>query len=188
MKSTVGPTVLALCVAGLISGCSKPAPATSQAQASAGGNFKSPDQCTAGRRVTNDMGQTGTVVRVSQGDLCIVHLDQGGGDSDGNQASLFWMLRPAGTAAGTTDKLVPGVYECFTGNPNVYADMDVTITGPGSYRSANEDGAFHMGQADQIIFDSGPLKGYTSKLLDGPSIGLNSNGDSFFGTHCDLKR
>jgi hypothetical protein len=157
------------------------------AQAAAGGNFKSPSQCTPGRRVTNNMGQTGSVVRVSQGSLCIVHLDHGG-DSDGNQASLFWMLRQAGTSPETTDKLVRGTYECFTGNPVHYADMDVLITGPGSYRSANQNGAFHMGPANQIIYDSGALRGYKSKLLAGPSIGLNSNGDSFFGTHCDLKK
>ena len=167
-----------------------PPPASAQAplpQASTGGNFKSVGECTPGRRVTNNMGETGTVLRVTQGTMCMVHLDQGG-DSDGNKSSMFWMLRPAGTSRETSDRLTPGAYECFAGLPNVYADMDITITGPGSYRSANENGTFHMGPSNQIVYDSGALKGYTSKLLAGPSIGLNQDGGTFFGTHCDLKR
>ena len=167
-----------------------PAPkANMQADAgsSAGGVFKAPSECVPGKRVTNNMGETGTVVRVTEGTMCIVHLDHGG-DSAGNKSSLFWMLRPAGTSAETSDRLVAGTDQCFAGLPNVYADMDVTITGSGRYRSANESGTFHMGPANAIIYDNGPLKGYTSKLLAGPSIGLNQDGGTFFGTHCDLKR
>ena len=66
--------------------------------------------------------------------------------------------------------------------------MDVTITGGSSYRSAGQNGTFRVEASRKIDFLSGPLNGYTSKLLAGPSIGLNTDGGSFFGTHCDLKR
>lgn len=153
------------------------------AQASGpGGTFKGPGQCATGTRVTDKQGKSGTVVGIDRYmSLCQVRLD------DGSQNYyLFWMLHSAGTSAETNDKLVPGTYKCYaSGN---YAFMDVSVTGPGSYSSAGSSGRFRVMPSRDIVFDSGPLTKYRAHLLDGPSIGLNSNGDSFYGTTCDLQK
>ena len=151
-------------------------------QAGPGGTFKSPDQCEPGTRVTNKDNKSGTVIALKQNmNLCQVRLD------DGTEIySLFWMLHYAGTSAETNDKLVPGVYKCYAGGG--YTFMDVSITGPGTYSSAGEAGRYHVTPARDIVFESGSLRKYRAHLLDGPSIGLNSNGDSFYGTTCDLDK
>lgn len=147
-------------------------------------NFKSPKECVPGKRVVNNMGDKGKILRHGSNEtLCLVLLDTGK-----EQTSLFWMLRAEGASAETSDKLVTGIYQCYPGNPNQYTFMDLQITGATSYKWAGHTGTFHMGAANKIIFDSGPLKTATSKLLAGPSIGLNQDGGSFFGTHCDLKK
>jgi len=106
---------------------------------------------------------------------------------DGTEAYyLFWMLHYAGTSAETNDKLVPGVYKCYAGGN--YTFMDLVVTGPNTYTSAGESGRYHVMPTRDIVFESGSLAKYRAHLLDGPSIGLNSNGDSFYGTTCDLDK
>jgi hypothetical protein len=39
----------------------------------------------------------------------------------------------------------------------------------------------------QIAFQSGSLQPYHGKLFPGGRIGLNTNGDSFYATSCELK-
>jgi len=147
-----------------------------------GGVFKSPDQCKVGTRVTDKDNKTGTITGIDgYMSLCQVKLDNGT-----QNYYLFWMLRTAGTSAETNDNLVPGTYECYaSGN---YTFMDISITGPNSYSSAGAAGRFHVTPARDIVFENGPLSKYHAHLKDGPSIGLNSNGDSFYGTTCDLKK
>ncbi len=146
-------------------------------------NFKSVKECVPGKRVTNNMGDKGKILRVSEGTLCIVLLDSGK-----EKASIFWMLRDEGASAETNDKLVAGKYACYAGNPNQYTFMDLKILSANSYEWAGQRGRFHVEASRKIVYETGPLAGYTSKLLAGPSVGLNTDGGTFFGTHCDLQK
>ena len=147
-----------------------------------GGVFKSADQCKVGTRVMDKENKSGTIVGIDRYmSLCQVKLDGGT-----ENYYLFWMLRTAGTSAETNDKLVPGTYQCYaSGN---YTFMDVSITGTNSYSSAGASGRFHVTPSRDIIFENGPLSKDRAHLLEGPSIGLNTNGGTFYGTTCDLKK
>jgi hypothetical protein len=141
--------------------------------------FKSPAECTRGRRVTDSSNKTGTVLSINQGTLCHVQLD-GGGDN----YYLFWMLHAAGGSAETDDKLRPGKYACYTLNDGhlEYTFMDVVITGPNTYRTGGQTFRFHENpQTRQIVFENGPLARHPAKLSDGPSIVIGS-------TTCDLQK
>lgn len=153
------------------------------ARTAAAENFKSVKECVPGKRVINNGGDKGKILRISQGTLCVVLLDTGK-----EQSSIFWMLRDEGASAETNDKLVPGAYECFAGSPPQYTFVDLRITSANSYEWAGQRGRFHVEPSRKIVYETGPLAKYTSKLLAGPSVGLNSDGGSFFGTHCDLKK
>ena len=96
------------------------------------------------------------------------------------------MLAEQGQSHETSDRLVPGTYECFAGGR--YTFMDMYITSPRSYRTDAGSGAFRIEANNQIVFENGPLARYRSKLAAGPAILLNSNGDSFYGTSCELKK
>jgi len=146
-------------------------------------NFKSVKECVPGKRVVNNMGDKGNILRISQGTLCVVLLDTGK-----EQSSIFWMLREEGASAETNDKLVPGAYACYAGNPNQYTFMDLKILSANSYEWAATRGKFHIEPSRKIVYETGPLSRYTSKLLAGPSVGLNTDGGTFFGTHCDLQK
>src|SRR5882672_7599967 len=100
-------------------------------------NFKSVKECVVGKRVVNNMGDKGKILRISQGTLCVVLLDTGK-----EQSSIFWMLRDEGASAETNDKLVPGTYACYAGNPNQYTFMDLKIWSPNSYEWAGARGKF----------------------------------------------
>lgn len=144
--------------------------------------YKSIDQCVVGAHVADKSNKTGTIVHVDRSEsLCQVRLD-GGGDN----YYLFWMLRTAGASPYTSASLVAGKYECYA-NGN-YTYMDITITGPGTYNAEGGGGTYHRGANNAIVFDSGSLRPYRAILKPGPSIGLNSNGDSFYGTVCDLAK
>ena len=145
--------------------------------------FKSAQECVAGRRVADNAGKTGKVIGMSAtGTTCRVLMD-----NDGKEAYyIFWMLHAEGQSAETDDKLVAGTYECFANLR--YAFMDVKITGADTYQSADASGRFHVEPSRKIVFESGPLKPYTAKLLAGPSIGLNTDGGSFYATTCELKK
>jgi len=147
-------------------------------------NFKSVKECVPGKRVVNNMGDKGKILRVSQGTLCVVLLDATGKE----QSSIFWMLREEGASAETNDKLVPGTYACYAGNPNQYTFNDLKILSANSYEWAGQRGRFHVEPSRKIVYETGPLAKYTSKLLAGPSVGLNTDGGTFFGTHCDLQK
>src|SRR5258708_4312956 len=153
------------------------------ARTAAAENFKSVKECVPGKRVVNNMGDKGKILRISQGTLCVVLLDSGK-----EQSSIFWMLRDESAGAETNDKLVPGTYACYAGNPNQYTFMDLKILSANTYEWAGQRGRFHVDALRKIVYESGPLARYTSKLLAGPSVGLNTDGGTFFGTHCDLQK
>ena len=122
---------------------------------------------------------------MTESTLCVWKVDGTGKE----MASIFWMLRDEGVSAETNDKLVAGTYECFAGVPNQYTFMDLRIVSEGVYEWAGEKGKYRADPTSRkIVYDSGPLTKATSKLLAGPSVGLNLNGGTFFGTHCDLKK
>jgi preprotein translocase subunit YajC len=146
--------------------------------------FKSVTQCAPGTRVADSSGATGTVIKITQGTMCEVKRD----DTGESHSYLFWMLHLAGGSAETNDKLVPGKYECFTGLPIHYTFMDIYVTGANTYSSAGHGGTLRVLPSRKIVFLSGPLKRDYGKLLAGPTIGLNTDGGSFYGTTCSLKK
>lgn len=155
-------------------------------QPAAAEKFKTPSQCTVGARVVDDSGDRGTITAVHD-PICTVRIDKTGKE----EARLFWMLNLAGEGPETNDTLVPGKYACYAGGHYTFMDVYVTASNgrTGTYSAASTKGAFRVQYPSrQIIFTSGSLQRYRAKLLAGPSIGLNSNGDSFYGTTCDLAR
>jgi len=144
--------------------------------------FKSPSQCVPGTHVTDNGGKSGRVLNIEQTTMCAVKMD--GTGATGHY--LFWMLHLAGGSKETNDRLVPGKYECF-GNGR-YTFMDMYITGPNTYSSAGTRGTFTVYPSRKIVFHGGSLAKYYAHLLAGPAIGLNTNGDSFYATTCELKK
>ena len=145
--------------------------------------FKSVDECVVGKRVTDKQNKSGVVTHKegNGGTMCTVKLDDGS-----EHYYIFWMLRSAGAGMATGDKLVPGTYECFVGGQ--YTFMDMKITGANTYSSAGANGRFHVEPSRKIVFESGPLSRNFAHLLPGRVIGLNTDGGSFYGTTCELKK
>jgi len=143
--------------------------------------FKSGKECIVGKRVVDNGGKHGRITK-TDGTLCMVAFD--GGNRD--ETRIFWMLHLEGASAETDDQLVPGNNECFANMR--YTFMDIYITGANTYRAADTNGKFHVEPPRKIVFETGSLAKYTSKLLRGPSIGLNTDGGTFWGTTCELKK
>lgn len=144
--------------------------------------FKSPKECVAGKRVVDRQNRTGSVVKMANDSLCQVRIDETGKE----EYFLFWMLTEQGKSSEPVVKLVPGTYECYQSGQ--YTFMDMYITGSNTYRTSGGSGTFRTGPANKLIFESGPLARYTSKLEAGPGILLSTNGGSFYGTSCELKK
>jgi len=148
--------------------------------------FKKAQDCVVGAKVTDRQNRSGTVTSVSGG-MCRVKLDGGKEIS-----TLFWMLRAAGTSTAATEKLVKGIYPCYSlsGSTLNYTFMDIQIDGPTAYRDKQGyKGTYKLDEGTgKIVFESGPLTKANAKLLAGPRIGINMNGGSFFNTTCSLKK
>ena len=152
-------------------------------------SLQSPAQCAPGMRVTTDDGHTGAITRVDRAwSYCYVRQD----DTGKEVGYLYSLLSSGGgggrggsSAGGGAGALTPGVYECFADGQ--YTFMDMRITGPGTYSAAGGPGRYHIEAGGRIVFESGSLAGYRSKLLAGGRIGL-STGDSFYATSCELNR
>lgn len=144
--------------------------------------FKSPSQCVPGTHVTDMLGKSGRVKGVRETTMCDVVMDGTGKIAP----YIFWMLHPAGGSVETNDRLVPGKYECFAGGR--YTFMDMYVTGPSTYSSAGTSGSFTVLASRQIVFRGGSLARYHAHLLQGPAIGLNTTGGSFYATTCELKK
>ncbi|HEY1102186.1 MAG TPA: hypothetical protein VGE70_02080 [Burkholderiaceae bacterium] len=148
--------------------------------------FKNVSQCAIGAHVTDRQNKSGVVVAVD-GTLCKVKLDE----SDKTESRIFWMLRPGGASVQSDDRLVPGIYPCYSlaGGVLNYAFIDIHILSANAYRDkAGAKGTYRIGPAGKIFFENGPLAAANAKLLAGPRIGLNMNGGSFFNTSCTLKK
>jgi hypothetical protein len=106
----------------------------------------------------------------------------------------FWRIAfallalAAGAADSAADKLVNGVYACYSGSN--YAFIDIHIDGPDSYRDKKgAKGRYRLEPAtNRIFFESGTLKEANAKLFAGPKIGLNMNGGNVYNTTCGLKK
>lgn len=143
--------------------------------------------CTIGRRVSTHDGRKGTITRLDRPwSYCYVKFDDNGKEI----SFLYSLLRSEGGGAGasaTDGKLAVGVYECV-GNGRIYAGQ-LRILSSNTYRLGEASGRYHIESATgKIVYESGPLQPMNSKLLPNGRIGLNSNGDQFFATACDLNR
>lgn len=144
--------------------------------------FKTSDECKPGMAVMNRQNLQGTVVAID-GSYCKTRW------SDGTQSTSFaWMLRPAGATSNTTDKLVTGVYPCYSGSN--YLFMEVRIDGPEAYQDGKgSKGKYQLdSNTQEIRFLSGPYKEVKAKLLAGPRIGMNMTGGSYYSVTCSPKK
>jgi hypothetical protein len=147
------------------------------------GQLKSANDCVVGMRVVTNDGRKGKITKVDRAwSYCYVLFD-----GTGKEISfLYSLLNTDGPNSEPNDKLVPGVYECF-GNGQ-YTFMDMRITGPSTYSMSGSTGKFHVESSSKIIFETGPLMKYNSKLLPGPKIGLTTTNENFYPTTCELNR
>jgi hypothetical protein len=147
----------------------------------AAAEFKSDKECVVGSKVEDRENLTGTIVTVERG-TCRVKLDQGGKVVP----YQFWMLHAAGGSRETDDKLVVGKYDCWVGGSGAGT---LTINSMTSYESEGKSGKFHVeATTRKIVFETGPFSRYHAKLLNGPKIGLNLNGGSFYNMTCDPQK
>jgi hypothetical protein len=152
------------------------------APAARGQQLQSFKDCVVGKRVSTNDGRKGVITRLDTAwSYCYVKFDDNGKES----SFLYSLLNSEGGAA-SGGNLALGVYECVNGGRTTI--MLLRITGPDSYSVSGNSGKFHMEPAGKIVFASGPLKEYSSKLLSGGRIGLNQNGGNFDWTSCELNR
>ena len=144
--------------------------------------FKSPKECVGGKRVTDRQQRAGTVVKMVNDNLCQVHIDETGKD----EYFIFWMLTEAGNSPQPTVKLVNGTYECYANGQ--YTFMDMQVTSATTYKTDGGSGSFRLEAGNKLVFDNGPFANTTAKIDKGPSILLSTNGGSFYGTSCELKK
>ncbi len=140
--------------------------------------------CAVGKRVSTNDGRKGTITRLDQAwSYCYVRFDD-----DGKEASLLYSLLNSEGNPGKRDdmKLTPGVYECVTGGQ--YTTMVMRVTGPDAYSAPGGAGKYHIETSGKIVFETGPLTKFSSRLLSGGRIGLNTDGGMFYGTSCELNR
>jgi hypothetical protein len=146
-------------------------------------------ECVPGRRVVTSDGHNGTITRLDRAwSYCYVRQD----DTGAEVSYLYSLLQTAGGGAGgaaaaggaSGNHLASGVYECFADGH--YTFMDMRITGPSTYSAAGGPGRYHVDSSGKIVFETGSLKPYFSKIVSGGRIGLNTNGDPFYATTCEL--
>lgn len=144
--------------------------------------FKDLSACKPGVAVMNRSNVRGTVLFPGDG-MCRVRWQ------DGSETfAMVWMLRPAGASSTTAERLLPGVYPCYSGSS--YLFMDLRILNASTYADrSGKQGRFRLDPVSKRMqFSSGPLQGANGQLMDGPRIGLNMNGGSFYNVTCSLKR
>lgn len=167
------PWIMTILVAGVVFLGARPAKAE---------KFKSVKECVPGTRVVDLKNRHGRIIKNDGSTMCTVAIDGGQPEN-----LLFWMFNVEGASPETDDKLVPGKYECFASGR--YTFMDMYVTGANTYTAAGKPGKFHVEYPSRkIVFETGTLTEYHSKLLQGPKIGLNTDGGSFYATTCELKK
>jgi hypothetical protein len=140
--------------------------------------------CVIGKRVSTNDGRKGTITRLDvPWSYCYVRFDD-----DKKEVELLYSLlnSDGGTSGGSEMKVAPGVYECVSGG--AYTTMIMRVTSPNTYSAEDGAGKFHIEPQGKIVFETGPLSKFSSKLLSGGRIGLNADGGSFYGTSCELNR
>jgi len=164
------------------------APAAAQGQ-----QLQTFKDCVVGKRVSTNDGRKGVITRLDpKWSYCFVKFDDNGKESE----FLYSLLNSEeNTGKGNTGgngsgngnmALRIGTYECVTGNSTT---MIMHITGANAYSvTGSGSGKVHMEPSGKIVFETGPLKEFHSKLLSGGRIGLNQDGGIFYGTSCELNR
>ena len=153
------------------------------APASRGQQLQSFKDCAVGKRVSTNDGRKGVITRLDPAwSYCFVRFDDNGKES----SFLYSLLNSEGAPAANNGSLALGAYECVTGEHAT--TMLLRITGANSYSVSGTAGKFHMEPTGKIVFESGPLKEFSSKLLAGGRIGLNLNGGVYDGASCELNR
>lgn len=157
--------------------------------------------CVVGKRVTTNTGRKGVITRLdTPWSYCWVKFDDGGKEEE----FLYSLLNSEGGLDAKDRQLAAGVYECVgnstsdnrspSDGPSVAAGGHaigvgtLRITGPGTYSMSGSSGKFHVEASGKIVFETGPLKPYFSRLLSGGRVGLNADGGNFFATACELNR
>ncbi|HLJ51128.1 MAG TPA: hypothetical protein VKU01_34205 [Bryobacteraceae bacterium] len=138
--------------------------------------------CVVGKRVSTNDGRKGTITRLDRAwSYCYVRFDD-----DSKEASFLYSLLNAEDGSAKRDDLQvrQGVYECVTGTH--YTTMEMRVTGTNTYSAPGGSGKFHIEPSGKIVFETGPLTKFSSKLLSGGRIGLNTDGGNFYGTSCEF--
>ena len=149
-----------------------------------GQQFQSFKDCVVGKRVSTNNGRKGTITRLDTAwSYCYVRFDD-----DGKEISYLYSLLNAENDSGKKPSLAvqTGVYECVTGGK--YTAMLLRITDSRSYSTSEGGGAFHIETTGKIVFETGPMRQFHSKLLSEARIGLNNDGGTFYATSCELNR
>jgi hypothetical protein len=155
--------------------------------------FQTFKDCAVGKRVETNGGRTGTITRLDrEWSYCYVRFDD-----DGKEVSYLYSLLNgiaggagggavggAPRAAGET-KIQVGEYECITGATTV--TMNLRITGADAYLVEGKAGKFRLEASGRIVFETGPMRQFNSRLLDGARIGLNTDGGAYYPTACEFR-
>lgn len=151
-----------------------------QAPAAQAQQLQSFKDCAVGKRVSTNDGRKGTITRLDRDwSYCYVRFDD-----NGQEASyLYSLLNAEGRAPRDDLKLAKGPYECVSSGG--HSLMNISITGAGSYSAPEGSGKFHIEPGGKIVFESGPLSQFSSMLLSGHRIGLNTDGGTFYPTACE---
>jgi len=149
-----------------------------------GQQLQSFKDCVVGKRVsTNADGRKGVITRLDKAwSYCYVRFDDNGKET----SFLYSLLNAEGGLDPKDRQLEVGTYECVTNGSAPAGRMK--ITGADTYSMGGASGKFHVEASGKIVFESGPLNKYYSKLVSGGRIGLNANGDTFYATTCELNR
>jgi len=139
--------------------------------------------CVVGKRVSTNDGRKGAITRLDPAwSYCYVRFDDNGKEV----SFLYSLLNAEGGLAAKDLKLATGVYECIGSGKIVAGTM--RITGSDAYSFGGGAGKYRVEASGKIVFETGQLNKAFSKLVSGDRIALNTNGDNFYATTCELNR
>jgi hypothetical protein len=150
------------------------------------GTLNSAADCAIGKRVVTSDGHKGKITKVDRAwSYCYVLQD----DTGKEVGYLYSLLSTEETGSAQKDdnsKLIVGKYNCSVGNAG--AVLGLRITGPSTYESDGKSGKYHLESSGNIVFETGPLSTFHSKLLSGRRVGINLTGGTFYNMTCDPPR
>ena len=160
--------------------------ALSAARPAYAGALNSAADCTIGKRVMTSDGHKGKITKVDRAwSYCYVLQD----DTGKEVSYLYSLLSTEETGGARKDDnsgLIVGKYNCSVGN--VGAVLGLRVTGPNTYESDNKSGKYHLEASGVIVFETGALSSFHSKLLSGRRVGINLTGGAFYNMTCDPPR